>query len=41
MELLLRLNREHKLTLVIVTHDAGIAKQAGRVIYLRDGQLEV
>jgi putative ABC transport system ATP-binding protein len=37
MNLLLGLNRERRLTLVIVTHDPMIAAHAGRVIRLRDG----
>jgi putative ABC transport system ATP-binding protein len=40
IRLLLGLNRERNLTLVIVTHDAAIAAQAGRVIRLRDGLVE-
>lgn len=38
IELLISLQREHQTTLVIATHDAGIAARAGRVIELRDGQ---
>ncbi len=40
MHLLLGLNKEQGLTLVIVTHDPGIAAQAQRVIRLRDGLIE-
>ena len=40
MSLLLGLNRERGLTLVIVTHDPGIAAQTQRVIRLRDGVIE-
>jgi putative ABC transport system ATP-binding protein len=32
-----RLNREHGLTVILVTHDPGIAAQAQRVIRVRDG----
>lgn len=37
INLLLRLNQERGLTLIVVTHDASIAAQTQRVIYLRDG----
>ena len=37
MELLLGLNRERGMTLVIVTHDPGIAAHTQRIIHLRDG----
>lgn len=40
LDLLLRLNRDHGLTLVIVTHDASIAARTQRVIHLRDGLIE-
>ncbi len=40
MNLLLNLNKERGTTLIIVTHDAGIADQTQRVIRLRDGELE-
>jgi len=40
MSLLLELNREKGTTLLIVTHDPMIAKQARRIIRLRDGLLE-
>jgi putative ABC transport system ATP-binding protein len=40
INLLLGLNRDRNLTLVIVTHDAAIAAQAGRVIRLKDGMIE-
>ncbi len=40
MNLLLGLNKEHGLTLVIVTHDPTIAAQSQRVIHLRDGLIE-
>ncbi len=35
-----RLNKEDELTLVIVTHDHGVAKQAGRIIHVLDGRIE-
>lgn len=40
LELLLRLNRERNVTLIIVTHDPDVARQTGRVIRIRDGQVE-
>ncbi len=39
LELLYRLNREHGQTLVVVTHDREVSKQANRVITMRDGQI--
>jgi len=35
-----RLNEEDELTLVIVTHDHGVAKQAERIIHVLDGRIE-
>jgi len=40
LRLLLDLNRERGLTLLLVTHDAGIAARAGRILHLRDGLIE-
>jgi putative ABC transport system ATP-binding protein len=40
LRLLLDLNRLRGLTLILVTHDAAIASQAGRILHLRDGQIE-
>jgi putative ABC transport system ATP-binding protein len=31
--------REHGLTVILVTHDDGIAARAGRVLRMRDGRL--
>ncbi|WP_293834805.1 ABC transporter ATP-binding protein [uncultured Parolsenella sp.] len=39
LELMERVNREYGCTLVIVTHNAAIAKMADRVLRLRDGRL--
>jgi putative ABC transport system ATP-binding protein len=41
MELLLTLNRERGVTLIIVTHDPEVGRQAGRTIHIRDGVVEV
>jgi putative ABC transport system ATP-binding protein len=38
MALLGRLNRERGVTVLLVTHEAGVAAHAGRVIHLRDGR---
>ncbi len=39
IDLLWELNKERKMTLIIVTHDTGIAGQARKVINIRDGKL--
>jgi putative ABC transport system ATP-binding protein len=39
LDLLLRLNREERTTLVLVTHDRQLAEYADRVITLSDGQV--
>ncbi len=39
METLTRLNREHGVTVVVVTHEADIAAYADRVLTMRDGQV--
>ncbi|MEW6379259.1 MAG: ABC transporter ATP-binding protein [bacterium] len=40
MELLRSLNREHGLTIVMVTHEADMAAYAQRIIHFRDGLIE-
>jgi putative ABC transport system ATP-binding protein len=40
MDLLLGLNKDHGMTLVLVTHDPWIASHSQRVIHLRDGMIE-
>ncbi len=39
MELLKKLNREERMTLVVVTHSPEIASQADRILSIRDGQV--
>jgi macrolide transport system ATP-binding/permease protein len=39
MGLLRSLNREHGLTLVVITHEPDIARLTDRVITMRDGQV--
>ncbi|AYU76773.1 ABCH1 / ATP-binding cassette protein subfamily H - member 1 [Leishmania donovani] len=39
MNILMRLNREHGLTMVMVTHDVYMKQYAHRVIYIRDGKV--
>ena len=39
MDLLRSLNREHGITLVVVTHDADVAAYASRTVHLRDGRI--
>lgn len=39
MKYLRKLNREEKKTVVIVTHDDKLAKEADRIAYLKDGQI--
>jgi ABC-type lipoprotein export system ATPase subunit len=39
MELFRKLNREDGITVIVVTHDAEIARHAGRVVVLHDGSI--
>jgi ABC-type lipoprotein export system ATPase subunit len=39
LDLIIRLRREQNFTLVLVTHDMGIARKAGRVISMKDGRI--
>ncbi len=39
MNIFKSLNRDKKMTIVLVTHDPGVAEQAQRVIRVRDGQI--
>jgi putative ABC transport system ATP-binding protein len=40
IDLLIRLNRDHGSTLVLVTHDPALAAHADRVVHLLDGRIE-
>src|SRR5215204_3142225 len=40
VDLLVRLNREHGQTFVLVTHDASVARRAYRIVRMRDGRIE-
>lgn len=39
IELLMRLNRENGVTLIVITHDEHIARQADRVLTIHDGRI--
>ena len=39
LDLMIKLNRENKSTLLVVTHDADVAKRADRVILLKEGRI--
>ena len=39
LELITRLHREQNMTLVLVTHDMGIAQRASRIIHMKDGRI--
>lgn len=39
MELIVRLNEEHGITVIVVTHDPTVARYARRLVVLRDGQV--
>jgi putative ABC transport system ATP-binding protein len=39
LDLLVKLNREEKATLVLVTHDRALAEHADRILSLRDGEV--
>lgn len=40
LSMLLGLNRKHGMTLVVVTHNEGIAERVGNIIVLRDGKVQ-
>jgi putative ABC transport system ATP-binding protein len=39
LDLITRLQKEQQMTLVLVTHDANIARRASRVLQMKDGQI--
>lgn len=39
LDLIVRLHREHRMTLVLITHDPSIAARASRVIQMMDGRV--
>jgi putative ABC transport system ATP-binding protein len=39
IRLLVRLNRERRTTLVVVTHDRNVARRAGRIMEMQDGRV--
>jgi len=40
MDLLVRMNQERGVTLIMATHDPDVASRTGRIIRIRDGQVE-
>jgi putative ABC transport system ATP-binding protein len=40
MSIFQRLNHERSLTILLVTHEADIARYAGRIVAFRDGRIE-
>jgi predicted ABC-type transport system involved in lysophospholipase L1 biosynthesis ATPase subunit len=39
LELLINLQSKQKITMVLVTHDMGIARRASRIIQMKDGRV--
>ena len=40
MQLLKKLNKQHGVTLIVVTHDPEVARMCERIVYLKDGRIE-
>jgi ABC-type lipoprotein export system ATPase subunit len=40
LEMFQRLNRDEGITVILVTHDAGVARHARRIIHIKDGLIE-
>ena len=40
IDFLIRIHRKDNKTIIMVTHDMNLAKHAGRIVYLKDGQIE-
>ncbi len=40
IEMFQRLNEDNGITVIIVTHDLGVAKHAKRILVMRDGLIE-
>jgi putative ABC transport system ATP-binding protein len=40
MELLTRLNREDGVTIIVVTHESGVANCADKIVHIKDGLIE-
>jgi putative ABC transport system ATP-binding protein len=40
IELFIKLNREHKTTMILVTHDCKVADKADRIIHILDGRIQ-
>jgi putative ABC transport system ATP-binding protein len=39
ISLLKNLNRKNKITLIVITHDPAVAREADRILHMRDGKM--